>query len=192
MKRAMLGLGVLTLGAAAWAAPVYRAAAAPAPRPAPRTAAVSAAIDDATIMAIFDAANTWDIETAALGEKKGTTKAIRDLAHQFVRDHRAVRKQGRDLAAKLKLHGHAPKGFALAKDHADAMATLRSSKGAAFDRAFLEHEVSFHKAVIDAVQQTLLPGATAPEVKKLLTDVAPAFQGHMVAAQNLLDRLPKQ
>lgn len=190
MQRAILGLGVLTLGVAAWVNPVHRAAPTETPQPAPRAAA-AAAIDDATIMAIFDAANTWDIETAALGEKKGTTKAIRDLGHQFMRDHRAVRKQGRDLAAKLKLHGQAPKGFALAKDHADAMAKLRSSTGAAFDRAFLEHEVSFHKAVIDAVQQTLLPGATSPEVKKLLSDVAPAFQGHMVAAQNLLDKLPK-
>lgn len=184
MKRAILGLGVLTLAAAAWtSAPVRRVDPAPAHR--------VAAIDDATILAIFDAANTWDIETAGLGEKKGTTKEIRDLAHQFVRDHGVVRKQGRDLAAKLKLHGSAPAGFALAKDHADAMATLRSDKGAAFDRAFLEHEVRYHKAVIDAVQQTLLPGATSPEVKKLLTDVAPAFQAHMIAAQNILDKLPK-
>ena len=186
MKRAMLGLGVLTLAAAAWTG-------VPARRPAtaPTTRAANAAIDDATIMAIFDAANSWDIETAGLGEAKATTKAIRDLGHQFARDHRAVRKQGRELAAKLKLHGHAPADFALARDHADAMATLRASTGAAFDRAFLEHEVRYHKAVIDAVQQTLLPGATAPEVRKLLADVAPAFQGHMVAAQALLDKLPK-
>lgn len=188
MKRAILGLGVLTLAAAAWTAAPVRQPLAAATLPPHRAIA---AIDDATIMAIFDAANTWDIETAGLGEKKATTKAIRDLAHQFVRDHGMVRKQGRDLAAKLQLHGHAPADFALAKDHADAMAKLRSSKGAAFDRAFLEHEVSYHKAVIDAVQQTLLPGATAPEVKKILSDVAPAFQGHMVAAQTLLDKLPK-
>src|SRR4051794_33572916 len=62
-----------------------------------------AKLNDPTIVAIFDAANTWDIETSGLGVKKGTTKAIRDLAAQLVRDHTMVRQQGRDLAAKLKV-----------------------------------------------------------------------------------------
>ena len=58
-------------------------------------------LDDPTIVAIFDAANTWDVETASLGEKKGTTKEIRDLGAMFARDHANVRQQGRDLAKKL-------------------------------------------------------------------------------------------
>src|SRR4051812_45873986 len=49
-----------------------------------------AALDDPTIVAIFDAANTWDIETGQLAEKKGTTKEIRDFGAMLAHDHAMV------------------------------------------------------------------------------------------------------
>ena len=159
-----------------------------AQQPAPHK---SAALDDPTIVAIFDAANTWDVETGEVAAIKGTTQEIRDFGKMLVRDHKMVRQQGRDLAKKLSVTPTPPKDFAMAKDHADAMAKLRAANGKAFDRAFLENEVAFHKAVIDAVTTTLLPALHNQEVKDLVTKVAPAFQAHMVAAQNLLDKQPK-
>ena len=154
-------------------------------------AAQAAKLDDPTIIAIFDAANTSDIETGTLAEKKGTTKEVRDFGAMLARDHSAVRQQGRDLAKKLGVHPTPPKDFAMAKDHAAALHTLHSTSGKAFDRAFLEHEVAFHKAVIDAVTTTLLPALKNEEARALVTKVAPAFQAHMAAAQNLLDKQPK-
>jgi putative membrane protein len=154
-------------------------------------AAAQAKLDDPTIVAIFDAANTWDVETASLGEKKGTTKEVRDLAAMFARDHANVRQQGRDLAKKLGVTPTPPKDFAMATDHAAAMKKLDALSGKAFDKAFLEHEVAYHKAVIDAVTTTLLPALKNAEVKALVTKVAPAFQAHMLAAQNLLDKQGK-
>lgn len=151
-------------------------------------AAQAAKLDDPTIIAIFDAANTWDIETGALGVKKGTTKEVRDFGAMLERDHSAVRQQGRDLAKKLGVHPTPPKDFAMAKDHDAAIKSLHAKSGKAFDRAFLEHEVAFHKAVIDAVTTTLLPALKNEEARALVTKVAPAFQAHMAAAQNLLDK----
>jgi putative membrane protein len=159
-----------------------------APRPA---AAQSAKLDDPTIIAIFDAANTWDMETGALATSKGTSKEVRDFGAMLVRDHRAVRQQGRDLVKKLGVHPTPPKDFAMAKDHAEALRTLRSEKGKAFDKAFLAHEVAYHKAVIDAINSSLLPSLKNEEARALVTRVAPAFQAHMLAAQNLLDKQPK-
>jgi putative membrane protein len=159
-------------------------------QPAP-AAAKGAALDDPTIVAIFDAANTWDIETGALAAKKGTTQDVRDFGKMLERDHKMVRQQGRDLAKKLSVTPTPPKDFAMAKDHEAALARLQSASGKAFDRAFLEHEVAFHKAVIEAVTSTLLPALHNQEVKDLVTKVAPAFQAHMVGAQNLLDKQPK-
>lgn len=158
----------------------------------PRPAATPAApLDDPTIIAIFDAANTWDMETGALASTKATSKEVRDFGAMLVRDHRVVRQQGRDLAAKLGVQPTPPKDFAMAADHAAALKTLRSAEGNAFDRAFLAHEVAFHKAVIDAVNASLLPALKNEEARSLVTKVAPAFQAHMLAAQNLLDKLPK-
>jgi putative membrane protein len=151
--------------------------------------AQSAKLDDPTIVAIFDAANTWDIETGTMAEKKGTTQQVRDYGEMIARDHKAVRQLGRDLAAKLGVTPTPPKNFGMAKDHATAVSQLKAANGKAFDRAFLQHEVAFHKAVIDAINTTLLPSLKNEEVKNLVKKVAPAFQAHMAAAQNLLDHM---
>lgn len=148
-----------------------------------------AKLNDPTIVAIFDAANTWDIETGKLAEKKGSTKEVRDFGAMLARDHANVRQQGRDLAKKLSVTPTPPKDFAMAKDHAAAMKKLQSLSGKEFDKAFLQHEVDFHKAVIDAVTTTLLPALQNQEVKNLVTTVAPAFQAHEAAAQNLLNKI---
>jgi putative membrane protein len=150
-----------------------------------------AAMDDPTICAIFDAANTWDVETSDIAIKKGSTKEVRDLAMMFSRDHKAVRQQGRDLVKKLNVTPTPPKDFALVADHEQAMKTLNSTSGKAFDRAYLEHEVAYHKAVIDAINGTLLPATQNAELKDLQVKVAPAFQAHMLAAQKLLDGMGK-
>jgi putative membrane protein len=61
---------------------------------APAPASHNTALDDPTIVAIFDAANTSDIETGELGAKKGSTKEIRDFGAMLARDHKNVRQQG--------------------------------------------------------------------------------------------------
>jgi putative membrane protein len=151
--------------------------------------AQDAALDDATIVAIFDAANTADVETGALAAKRGSTKELRDFGAMLARDHKMVRQQGRDLAAKLGVTPTPPKDDRGAKDHAAAMVRLRSLEGAEFDRVFLRHEVEFHQAVIDAINGTLLPAIQNTEVKALVQKIAPAFQAHMAMAQEMEKKL---
>lgn len=150
--------------------------------------AQGAPLDDPTIVAIFDAANSWDVETGRLAVRKGASREVRDFGAMLVRDHTTVRQQGRDLATRLRVTPTPPRDFAMARDHAAALRRLGALSGRSFDRAFLEHEVAYHKAVIEAVTTTLLPALENEEVRALVTRVAPAFQAHMLAAQSLLDR----
>ena len=147
--------------------------------------AAGQALDDPTIVAIFDAANTADIETGNLGAKRAQSKAVRDYGAMIAHDHEAARQMGRDLAKKLGVTPTPPAGDASAKTQAEAMAALRAKHGAEFDRAFMEHEVAFHKSVIDAIQTTLLPAIQNKELKSLVEKVAPAFQAHLEMAQRL-------
>ena len=147
------------------------------------------ALDDATIVAIFDAANSADIETGELAAERGSTKAVRDFGAMLARDHRAVRQQGRDLAQRLGVAPTPPANDPSARAHAEAMATLRSKQGAEFDRAFLEHEVEFHQNLIDAIQGTLLPAIRNQELRDLVVKVAPAFQAHRDMAANLRQKV---
>lgn len=147
------------------------------------------ALDDPTIVAIFDAANTADIETGELAAQRGHSQEVRNMGAMFARDHRMVRQQGRDLAKKLGVTPTPPKDDKSARDQAQTMAMLRSKHGAEFDKAYLEHEVVFHKEVIDAVNSTLLPAIQNEELKALVQKVAPAFKAHMMAAQALDQKL---
>ena len=107
------------------------------------------------------------------------------IGAMLARDHKMVRQQGRDLAAKLHVTPTPPADDPGAKAHAKAMKDLASLSGKAFDKAFLAHEVTFHKSVIDAVTTTLLPAIQNAELKDLVVKVAPAFQAHMLAAESL-------
>ena len=189
MRTLALSAVALTLLAAPAAPRLARAGTPPMSSVPAASAADTNQLDDATIVAIFDAANTADIETGELAAKKGHSKEVRDLGAQFARDHRAVRQQGRDLAKKLGVTPTPPKDDTAAKDHARAMATLRSKHGADFDRAYLAHEVAYHQAVIDAVNKTLLPAIQNAELKAFVVKIAPAFQAHLLAAQNLQKKL---
>jgi putative membrane protein len=174
LTAALVGIGVISLASDAQSTPTS-----------------DEKLNDPTIVAIFDAANTWDIETGKLAVERGRSKEVREFGAMLARDHKAVRQQGRDLAAKLGVTPTAPQDFAMAKDHADAIRKLSGLRGAVFDRAFLAHEAAFHKAVLDAVTTTLLPALQNAEVKELVTKVAPAFTAHMMQAQRLLDAYPK-
>lgn len=145
--------------------------------------------DDATIVAIFDAANTADIETGLLAVERGSTEAVRSFGRMLVNDHTQVRKSGRDLAAKLAVTPTPPADNSAARDHAAAIARLRGLSGVAFDRAFLDHEIAFHAAVVQAVTTTLLPAIDNAELKALVEKVAPAFVGHQKAAEAMRAKL---
>ena len=147
-------------------------------------------LDDATIVAIFDAANTADIETGNLARERATSKDARDFGTMLGQVHTAVRQQGRDLAKKLGVTPTPPKDDQGAKDHAAAMARLRAVPAAQFDKAFLEHEQAYHAAVINALNGTLVPAIQNEELRKFVVSLVPAFEGHRQAAANLLKKTP--
>ena len=187
MRRSTLTVLALTAVASlALAWPVAAWMRAPDPEPAAAVASSPApALDDPTIVAIFDGANTADIETGRLAAERGHSREVRAFGAMLVRDHEQVRTLGRDLAQRLGVTPTPPANDQAAKDHAAAMQRLRSLEGDAFDRAFLQHEAAFHAAVIDAVNTALLPAIRNAELKALVVKVAPAFQAHMLAARNL-------
>jgi putative membrane protein len=157
--------------------------------PSPTEAVAQGGLDDPTIVAIFDAANSADIETGTLAAERGHSKEVRDFGAMLARDHKQVRQLGRDLAQKLGVTPTPPKGDKSAADHAATMKRLRALSDADFDHAFLRYEVTFHQTVIDAVNSTLLPAIKNAELKALVVKVAPVFEAHRLAADNLDKKL---
>lgn len=189
----------LTLAAAALAAvacaktetPPADTAAAVTPAPAPAPAAAPA-INDAQIAHIAVTANAIDSAAGVLAKQKGTAKGVKDFGQTMATDHGGVNKQAVALATKL---GVTPEDNDVSrglKSGADAnMSNLNGLSGAAFDKAYIDHEVEYHQAVLDALDKTLIPGAQNAELKGLLEKVRPAFVAHLDRAKSVQASLAK-
>jgi putative membrane protein len=68
---------------------------------------------------------------------------------------------------------------------------LKTLNGAAFDKAYVDHEVAYHQQVIEAIDKTLIPSAQNTELKALLVSVRPAFVGHLEHAQRIQTTISK-
>jgi putative membrane protein len=152
--------------------------------------AQSAKPSDPEIAHIAYTAGQLDIEAGkqALGISKNA--AVRAFAEQMVRDHTAVNQQALDLCKKL---GVTPQDNATSKkltaDAAAKRAELGKLTGAAFDKAYLENEVAYHKTVNGALEKTLIPSSSNAELKKLLQTGLKLFQGHQQHAEKTLANL---
>jgi putative membrane protein len=142
-------------------------------------------LDDATILAIFDQANSVDIFTGRFGAKYGHSEEVRALGRMTATDHVAVQQMGRDLAKKVDIFPLPPDADTSAADLAKTVAFLKTKSGAEFDKAYLQHEVAFHQSVVDAVKGTLLPAIKNDELKELVKKVLPGFEHHLAETKAL-------
>jgi putative membrane protein len=141
---------------------------------------------DPQIAHIVVTANQVDIDAGKLAEKQASSADVKQFGHQMVVDHTGVNKSASDLVKKLGVKPESNDTSASLKKDGDAnLAKLRGLKGAAFDKAYVDNEVAYHQAVIDAVDKTLLPSAKNEELKALITKVRPALVAHLDHAKHL-------
>jgi putative membrane protein len=141
---------------------------------------------DPQIAHIAYTASVIDIEAAKLAVQKSKTKAVVDFANDMIRDHEAVNEQALDLVKKLKV---TPQDNATSKALTDAAtaerAKLAALDGAAFDKAYVDNEVAYHKQVNGALEGLLIPSAQNAELKSLLQTGLKLFQEHQRHAEML-------
>ena len=154
--------------------------------------AEGAAPTDPQIAAIVVAANQVDIDAGNLAKSKTESSQVKEFAQRMITDHSGVLKAAVDLVTKLKVTPESnPTSESLTKGGADNLAALKNLAGSDFDRAYIDHEVSYHEAVLNAVDQTLIPNAQNQELKALLVKVRPAFAAHLEHAKELQAALRK-
>jgi putative membrane protein len=145
---------------------------------------------DPQIAHIAYTAGTIDIEAAKLAIKKSKNKEIVDFAKDMERDHVAVNKQALDLVKKLKVTPEDnDTSKALVKAAKEEHAKLAKLKGAAFDKAYIDNEVAYHKQVDSALETLLIPSAGNAELKSLLETGLKIFQGHEQHAEHVAGML---
>lgn len=155
-------------------------------------AAPAPAINDAQIAHIVVTANSIDSAAGVLARQKGTAKAVKDFAQTMITDHGGVNKQAVALATKLNVTPEDNDVSRQLKSGAEqSKSTLEALSGAAFDSAYINNEVTYHQAVLDALDKTLIPGAQNAELKGLLEKTRPAFVAHLDRAKQVQSSLGK-
>jgi putative membrane protein len=148
--------------------------------------AQDAKLNDAQIAHIAYTAGQIDIQAAEQALKKAKNKDVRAFAQNMVRDHKAVNKQALALVKKLKVKPQDnATSKALVKQAAEKRKELAKLSGAAFDKAYAENEVAYHKTVDNALETTLIPSASNAELKSLLQTGLKIFQGHEQHAEHV-------
>ena len=157
------------------------------------SAAPSAAADaptDPQIAHIAYTAGTIDIAAAKQALAKSHTKAVRDFAQEMVRDHSAVNAKALALVKKLHVTPQDnPTSDALTKQATAERNKLSHLSGAAFDRAYVDNEVAYHKTVDGALESTLIPSAKNGELKSLLETGLALFREHLAHAEHVAKAL---
>jgi putative membrane protein len=141
---------------------------------------------DPEIAHIAVTANRIDSDLAKVAKTKSRNAQVVRFAETMMADHTSVIEQAMALVTKLHVTPQDNDiSRALARAAQEATTRLQGLSGAAFDRAYMEREVAYHKAVIDAVRQVLIPNAKNGELQALLEKVAPVLDGHLRHAQEV-------
>src|SRR5712671_5122839 len=95
-------------------------------------------LSDPEVAHVAVTANSIDIDMAKLAQTHTTKAAVRQFAATMITDHTAVSQFLQTGATQ-------------------ARTSLEPLHGAAFDRAYMDREVAYHQAVLDAIDKLLIP-----------------------------------
>ncbi|MGH7942979.1 MAG: DUF4142 domain-containing protein, partial [Limisphaerales bacterium] len=144
------------------------------------------ALTDPQIAKIVVVADNIDVHNGKLAVKKTSNPEVKAFAETMIRDHTAVNQKAIALAKELEIK---PKASAttrsLESNAKKELKSLKALKGADFDKAYIDNEVSFHEAVIGMLDHTLLPDARNPQLKSLLESGRPIFESHLEHAKQI-------
>jgi putative membrane protein len=147
------------------------------------------ALTDPNIVAILDGANVADSAAGSVAAAKGTAADVKSFGRDMMRDHHALRVAGQDLAKKLNVTPAMPAGdnsAAAAAAWKDSLNTM--ARGAEWDKAYINHEVSYHEQVLNTAQ-TALGAAQNAELKALIEKAAPNIQAHLEHAKQIQSKM---
>ena len=153
---------------------------------APAFAQQTPTLTDAEIASIAVVANQNDIDFAKIAKEKSQDTKVLNFANTMISDHQSVIDLAVALVTKLNV---TPKDNTVSQEYlSNAKKTkelLNSKSGKDFDKAYVDNEVVYHKAVINAVKTVLIPQSKNEELKALLQKVLPILETHLAHAEML-------
>lgn len=141
---------------------------------------------DPQIAHIAYTAGQIDIAAAKQALAKSSNAGVRAFAEEMVRDHAAVNDRALALVKALRVTPEAnPTSTALSEQGDQTLKKLAKLNGKAFDQAYVQNEIAYHRTVNEALRNTLIPSAQNGQLKSLLSTGLKLFQEHQLHAEHL-------
>jgi putative membrane protein len=127
-------------------------------------------------------ANTFEIQSSELAKDRAQSADVKSFADQMITDHT---KAGEDFKAAVQQANvsPAPAEQPDAK-HKATLTKLRNAQGAAFDKAYVNAQLTAHKEAVALFRTYSKSGRTAP-LKEFATSTVPTLEHHLSMVQEL-------
>ena len=142
---------------------------------------------DANVAAVAHASNMDEIQTSQLALQRSQNAQVRQFAQMMITEHTAVDQQMMQMlqAKGMTMQPNEPARAAM-QATAATVANLSRTTGAAFDRAYMMHQVASHRWTLTSLDQSLIPATRDDQMKAFLSGkVRPAVAMHLETAMRL-------
>ena len=149
-------------------------------------------LNDLEMAHVAVTASNIDIAYAHLALAFSENPEVRRFAETMIADHTAANEQVAALARQL---GVEAQDNALSKRLLEESARLKDRlsklRGTAFDRAYAQNELEYHRTVNGVVGDAFIPNADNAQVKRLFESALAIFRGHQKHAEMMVEQLAK-
>ena len=150
----------------------------------------NAPMTDATIMGAIGMANAEEIADGSLADTMAANANVKAFARDMVKDHKAMQGDADKLGTQKNVSPTPPPNADAERQRAEReMGTLRGAgKGAAFDKAYMDDQVSDHQATLDKLRQ-FETQAQDSSLKGLIHKAIPKVEQHLQRAKDVQGKL---
>lgn len=150
-------------------------------------------LNDAEIASVAVTANQIDVDYGKIAVARSQNEDVLEFANTMIDDHDAIIKMAVDLVTKLGVVPQDNKmSQSLLKQAAETTKKLKSAHADVFDKMYIDNEVAYHQAVINAVRDVLIPQSQNAELKELLQTAMPILETHLGHAKMAQSNISKK
>ncbi len=132
------------------------------------------------------AINKGEIETSQLAKNKTTNRAVLDFANQMITEHQNAQNQLDTILKNENINKITSADARTLNSQArKTMRMLKKLNGIAFDRAYMDYQITAHKNGLQIINDHVLPRVQNPALKNYALELKQHVARHLAEAEKL-------
>ncbi len=152
------------------------------------TPPANSSLTDAQVAEVLITINEGEIDAAKIAQSKTKNKEVKDFAKMMADQHKENKEETKKVAQKNSISPHkSDLSKSLQDDAKNSNKDLKKAK--AFDKSYVDQQVSMHEKALDTLDKTLIPSAQNADLKSHLEKTKQAVSTHLDEAKALQGKL---